>query len=131
MAAVTRHVLVVAGRTARSGALRSALLARAAAGPVEFTLLVPAAEDDDGEPPRRLLDAVEQLRGEGLDVAGQLGDADPLLAVTQVWDPYEFDELVLSTYPPGRSVWLAHDLPGRLERATGVEVRRVVALDGG
>lgn len=128
MADSTRHVLVVAGRTARSAALREVLLARAAAGPAEFTLLVPDADGEEGGgPPQRLLDAVEQLRAAGLDVAGQLGDPDPLLAVSQVWDPYEFDEVVVSTYPPGRSQWLALDLPGRVERVTGVEVRRVVA----
>lgn len=127
MAELTRHVLVVAGRTARSEALRGALLARAAAGPAEFTLLVPGGDDAAREQPRRLVEAVERLRAAGLDVAGHLGDADPLAAVTQVWDPYEFDEIVLATLPPGRSRWLAADLPGRVERATGVEVRRVVA----
>lgn len=126
MAALTRHVLVVAGRTARSEALRGALLARAAAGPAEFTLLLPDG-DGGGDVPCRLVEAVERLRADGLDVAGQLGDADPLVAVTQVWDPFEFDEIVLATLPPGRSRWLAADLPGRVERATGVEVRRIVA----
>ncbi|MBB4663414.1 hypothetical protein [Conexibacter arvalis] len=126
MAEVTRHVLVVAGRTALSDALRGALLARAAAGPAEFTLLLPG-DGDACERARRLVDAVERLRGAGLDVAGQLGDADPLVAVTQAWDPGEFDEIVLATHPPGRSRWLARDLPGRIERATGVAVRRVVA----
>lgn len=128
MAELTRHVLVVAGRTARSEALRGALLARAAAGPAEFTLLVPGGDGASGlEEPRRLVEAVERLRAAGLDVAGHLGDADPLAAVTQVWDPFEFDEIVLATLPPGRSRWLAADLPGRVERATGVEVRRIVA----
>lgn len=127
MAEPTRHVLVVAGRTARSEALRRALLARAAAGPAEFTLLLPGGDPRDGDLGDGLVAAVEQLRAAGLDVAGQLGDANPLLAVTQVWDPFEFDEIVLATLPPGRSCWLAADLPGRLERATGVEVVRVVA----
>lgn len=128
MAAIVRQILVVAGATALSGALRDALLARAAAGPAEFTLLLPADPGAPGEdPPARLLAAVERLRAEGLAVDGRLGDADPLAAVRQVWDPYAFDELVLSTYPAGRSRWLALDVPGRLERATGVIVARVVA----
>jgi len=125
MAEETRHVLVVAGRTALSEALRAALLARAAAGPAEFTLLVPDEERDGDAPRRRLLAAVERLRADGLDVAGALGDADPLRAVEQLWDPREHDELVLGTAPPGRSRWLARDLPARLERATGVAVRVV------
>lgn len=68
------------------------LLERAARGPAEFTLLVPAA-DDDHEARRRLLDAVELLRASGLDVAGRLGPADPDAAVAETWDPLEYDEV--------------------------------------
>jgi hypothetical protein len=116
----TCHVLVVADRTALSAALRTALLARAARGPAEFTLLLPAPAGY--EAPQRLLVAVEQLRASGLDMAGQLGDADPLTAVEQAWDPHEYDEVVLGTLPPGRSRWLADELPERIERLTGVAV---------
>lgn len=97
--------------------------ARAARGPAEFTLLLPGADPDA---PLRLLRAVELLRSSGLDVAGQLGEADPVDAVAAAWDPREYDEVVLSTLPLGRSRWLALDVPGRIERATGVAVERVV-----
>lgn len=125
MADPTRHVLVLAGLTVVSGALRTALLARAARGPAEFTLLLPAPEGCAGHR-ERLLAAVERLRADGLDVAGQLGDPDPLVAVSQVWDPVEYDEIVLSTFPPGRSGWLERGVPHALERATGVTVSHVV-----
>lgn len=126
MADATRHVLVVVDRGAVSAALRVALLGRAAAGPAEFTLLLPAPEDGSADHPDQLLAAVEQLRAEGLDVAGQLGHPDPLLAVRQVWDPVEYDEIVVTTLPRGRSHWLAHDVPAELKRATGAEVVQVV-----
>ncbi|ADB51653.1 hypothetical protein [Conexibacter woesei] len=127
MADPTKHVLVLAGLTVVSGALRAALHARAARGPAEFTLLLPASEDGAAGHRERLLVAVERLRADGLDVAGQLGDPDPLLAVRQVWDPVEYDEIVLSTFPPGRSGWLERGVPRALERATGVPVAHVVA----
>jgi hypothetical protein len=121
----THHVLVVAGRTARADELRRALIARAARSPVELTLLLPAP-DDAGEAGALLCDAVEQLRASGLDVAGRLGEADPYDAVAEVWDPGEYDELVLATLPPERSHWLALDLPARLEQLAGVRVAHVV-----
>ena len=81
-------VLVVANRTAESPELLDALHARAVRGPCEFTLLVPRPRT--GWPGRRTCTPagtrrrsstatafVEQLRGEGLDVAdAKVGDAD-------------------------------------------------------
>lgn len=87
----TRHVLVVTAPAATPAALRGPLLARAARGPAEFTLLV--AGDDDGAR-SWLLEAVELLRASGLDVVGQLGPADRERAVAEAWDPREHDELL-------------------------------------
>ncbi len=113
----------------RSPRARRALLARAALGPIELTLLLPAPEtaEDAGV---LLLTAVERLRASGLDVAGQLGEADPYEAVAAVWDPAEYDELLLSTLPAGRSHWLTLDLPARLERLAGIPVAHVVSSAG-
>jgi GABA permease len=125
-----RHVLVVASRTAAAEELREALLVRAAQGPVELTLLYPAP-DHAGEAGALLRRAVERLRAAGLDVAGQLGEADPYDAVAEIWDPAEFDEILVSTLPPERSHWLALDLPARLEQLAGVRIAHVVATPGG
>jgi hypothetical protein len=124
--AARRHVLVIASRTATAGELRAALVSRAQRGPIELTLLLPAPEGA-GEAGARLLAAVEALRAAGLDVAGRLGAEDPYDAVAEVWEPGEYDEIVLGTLPPGRSHWLALELPERLERMTGLTVQHVVA----
>lgn len=126
MSPPTRHVLIVASRTATSEELRAALLARSRSGPSEFTLLLPAPRDA-GEAGPLLREAVEQLRGAGLDVAGMIGDADPFAAVAEVWDPREFDELVLATLTPERSHWVALDVPARVEQLVRVPVTHVVA----
>lgn len=122
----TRHVLIVASRTATSDELRAALLARRHSGPSEFTLLLPAPPEAQDAGPL-LQAAVERLRDAGLDVAGMVGHADPLAAVAEVWDPGEFDEIVLATFPPGRSHWLASGLPDRVQQLAGVPVAHVVA----
>lgn len=127
--ASTRHVLVVASRAAAADELRSALLARADRGPVEITLLLPAPADAAGEAGLLLRSAVERLRAAGLDVAGRLGDADPAVAVADVWDAAEYDELFLATLPPGRSHWIELGVPAQLEQRTGIAVEHIVAAD--
>jgi hypothetical protein len=125
-------VLVVANVTAASDELLAALKARAERGTCAFTLLVPATGGGKAgrEAARTGLDAaLERLRGEGLEVEGLIGDADPVIAVHELWDPRRFDEIVISTLPTGASRWLAVDLPHRVEKFTGVQVEHVVAAE--
>ena len=61
------------------------------------------------------------------DVDGEVGDADPALAVEDVLLRGEaFEAIVLSTLPPGPSRWLRLDLPHRLEGKTGLRVIHVI-----
>jgi hypothetical protein len=119
------HVMVVANVTATSDELLAALTDRAARGACRFTLVMPRSGPDARE---RLEQALETMREAGLgNVDGRVGDPDPVVAAMDVWDPMQFDEIVVSTLPTGVSRWLGLDLPRRLERLTGVTVRHVVA----
>jgi hypothetical protein len=119
------HVMVVANVTATSDELLTALKERAARGACRFTLVMPRSGGDARE---RLDRALEAMRDAGLGkVEGGTGDPDPVVAAMEVWDPMKFDEVVVSTLPTGMSRWLGLDLPHRLEKLTGVDVRHVVA----
>jgi hypothetical protein len=119
------HVLVVANLTATSDELLAALRERAGRGACRFTLLMPRSGPDADA---RLSEALEAMRAAGLEnVTGRSGDPDPIVAAMEVWDPREFDEIVVSTLPTGMSRWLGADLPRRLEKLTAVPVRHVVA----
>jgi hypothetical protein len=124
------NVLVVANVTATSSELLAAMSERAARGPVGFTLVMPssgvgaAARERADESLRTALDL---MRSQPLDVDGVIGDADPFVAVLDVFDPRRFDEILVSTLPAKTSHWLQIDLAQRLERATGVPVRHVEA----
>jgi hypothetical protein len=125
-------VLVVANVTAASDELLAALKNRAEHRECGFTVLVPAT--GGGKAGREaaqagLEEALERMRGAGLEVEGVVGDADPVIAVHDVWDPRRFDEIVISTLPTGASRWLAVDLPHRVEKFTGVQVEHVVAAE--
>ena len=75
----------------------------------------------------RLEQALTRFAALDADVDGEVGDADPALAVEDVLLRGEtFDAIVLSTLPPGPSRWLRLDLPHRLEGKTGLRVIHVV-----
>lgn len=127
------RVLVLANRTADSPQLREALLERRERGPIEVTLLVPAAwetQDPHGGVEtgrRRVRAALERLRDTGLDVRCRVGDPDPITALREAWDPDRYDEVVVSTLPSRVSRWLQIDLPRRAGKLTGVPVTHVEA----
>jgi hypothetical protein len=120
------QVLVVANLTASSDELLTALRDRAARGPTEFTLLLPAA-GGSARAHGELDSALERMRAAGLEVHGKVGDRDPAVAVHEAWDPRRFDEVIVSTLPTATSRWLQIDLPRRIERMCDVPVQHVVA----
>ena len=125
----TTSVLVVANVTAGSEELLEAMRARAATGPTRFTLLVPrsaAAARAAGD-----ADAVEAvvagMRDAGLEVDSVVADADPIVAVSETYDPRQHDEIIVATLPVGDSKWLQIDLPHRVARMTSAPVTHVIA----
>jgi hypothetical protein len=128
-----QHVLVVANVTASSQELLDVLRERAASSPTAIHFVIPATPLEQGResPARRLEHAVAQLRGEGLEADGVVGNADPFVAVTDVWNPMVYDEIIISTLPIGVSRWLHAGLPERIGRATGALVTHVVSQPPG
>jgi hypothetical protein len=125
----TKSVLVVANVTATSPELMGELRSRAEREPITFTLIVPATHSAGGRAAAnaQLGEALDQLRSAGLDVAGEVRDADPLIAISEAWDPKRYDEILISTLPMKVSKWLHGGLPERVSRLTGALVSHVVA----
>ena len=123
-------LLVVANVTGSSPELIQALKARAARDTCGLTLLIPATGGGTGgreAATKRLQDALDRMRAEGLEVEGRVGDPDPVAAVTDIWDPAEFDEVIVSTLPRHVSKWLHLDLPHKVAHATGLPTEHVSA----
>jgi nucleotide-binding universal stress UspA family protein len=121
-----RSFLVVANVTATSDELIEALKERA---PASFTLIIPATPFGGGREAAlaKLDEALEQLRAAGLEAQGSVGNADPILAVTDAWDPKRYDEIIVSTLPMRFSKWLHAGLPERIAKLTDCPVTHVVS----
>ena len=128
--------LVVANQTLGSRELMAELEARRDRGPSTFFVLVPVTHPTgawaEGQvqaaATQRLEDAMRDLKARGFDVeAGETGDVSPVRAIGDVVLREQFDEIILSTLPPGPSRWLHQDVPHRVSRTYKVPMTHVVA----
>jgi hypothetical protein len=121
------NVLVVANQTVLGEPLLAKIRERAAESPASFLIVSPQgdAEGSYEAAEKRLLRAVTLLRGEGLDVHGQISHPDPYAAVMQTLEDERVNEIIVSTFPGARSGWLRRDLLGRLQADTKLPVEHV------
>jgi hypothetical protein len=135
------NVLVVAHQTAATAPLLDAIRERAQRGPARFHLVVPSQphgihkfidprEAGDEEAERVLADALPKLSAAaGSEVTGNVGDAEPLMAIQDAVNLGSYDEIIISTLPLGVSRWIKLDLISKA-RAIGLPVTHVLAPSG-
>jgi hypothetical protein len=70
---------------------------------------------------------LQRLREAGATADGAVGDPDPMKAIQNAVAQRRFDEIILSTLPPGVSRWLALDLPHRVKRKIDVPLTVITA----
>ena len=123
------NVLVLANVTASSDELLGALVRLSEREPTHFELIVPAGPfgGSRDSATANLNAALARLRDAGLDADGSVGDDDPCVAVSEVYDPKQHDRIVVSTLPLGSSKWLHAGLPERIAKLTAADVTHVVA----
>jgi hypothetical protein len=124
------NVLVVANETVLGEPLLDRIRERAREGNVSFLIVCPQSDLSGAEHPeaeRRLRTALATLRGEGIDVHGQIAHPDPFTAAMNAVNDERVDEIVVSTFPGARSGWLRRDLVGRLRAESGLPVEHVVS----
>ncbi len=143
MAAETQ-VLVVANLGPASDELLDALQRRAGEGPARFKLVIPATPHVPGVPDAAapgiaageqqaedyLEEALEKLRSAGLQVEGNVGDAEPLASIEDATNLGHFDEVIISGRSGPLSRGLKLDLASKARFASGLLVRYVEDLKG-
>ena len=136
-----RRYLVVANQTLLGDQLLARMQECLAAGPCQFHLVVPATHApgramqtesrDRAFAAERLREGLERFRALGIEVEGEVGDARPLDAIRDVMlHAPAFDEIIVSTLPPGLSRWLRQDLPHRIHRTFELPTSTVTARAG-
>src|SRR5215831_7437731 len=124
-----KNVLVIANETVLGEPLLDKIRERAAAGPASFLIMSPQSDATAAEHPeaeRRIKRALAQLRGEGIDVHGQVAHPDPFSAAMEAVHDERVDEIVVSTFEPLSSGWMRKDVVERLRKETGLPVEHVV-----
>ena len=151
-----RRYAIVANQTLDSDQLVHVVQERAALGPAEFWLVVPATPVKDlasnavavpmpvmggtlalPHPPAearklaqaKLDNALRRLADAGVPAQGAVADPDPLRAVEEAAAGRTFDEIVVVTLPTRFSLWIHQDLPDRLAHHFHVPVTTVAAED--
>ena len=126
--------LVVANQTLMGEELLQAMLTKRDRGECSFHLLVPADHPrgswTEGAIHAAAADRLEKAKARfadhGLDVTGEVGDANPIQAVGDVLRSVPFDEIIVSTLAPGPSRWLRADVPTRMRRHVPLRVTHVM-----
>lgn len=131
------RVLVVANRTLRGEELLAELQRRAGDGTV-FHIVAPIlcsrihyiASDVDkelDEARERLSSALAWTRAEGFAATGKIGDPNAALdAIEDELRQHGADEVIISTYPRGKSNWLETGIVDRLRDELEIPVTHVV-----
>jgi len=123
------NVLVIANETVVGEPLLEKIRERAQQGPASFLIISPQSDSTSSAHPeaeRRLRRALTILRGEAIEVHGQVAHPDPFTAAAQAVQDERVDEIIVSTFPGEKtSSWLRGDLVNRLRKHTRLPVEHV------
>jgi GABA permease len=131
------RILVVANETVGGAELLGEVRERAGGQRVRVLVVSPALNSplghwtNDEEAARsqaqeRLDASLAGMRAVGLDVAGEIGDGDPLQAIEDALRTFQPDELIVSTHPVGRSHWLERGVVDRARERFDLPLTHVV-----
>jgi GABA permease len=132
-----RRALVVANETVGGAELLDTLGEIALSGASRFLVVAPALNSrlktwtSDEDPARadaqkRLDTTLSRLQDVGIAASGNIGDADPLIAVEDAVRTFRPTEIVVSTHPRGRSNWLERGVVSALRDRYDIPVTHVV-----
>ena len=120
------RILVIANRTCPCPTLVDEIARRVGNANSEVLIVAPAlnsrlrhwvsdVDEAIARAQHRVELALAALREHGIRARGEVGDANPLIAIADALANFSATEMVIATHPPGQSNWLEHRL---IERAT-------------
>jgi hypothetical protein len=131
------RILVVANETVGGETLREVIAQKSEGYDEEVLVVCPAlnsplkhwVSDEDGAralAKERLDASLARLSEVGVNVRGEIGDADPLQAIEDALRTFGADEVIISTHPAGRSHWLEKDVVAAARDRFAVPITHVI-----
>lgn len=132
------RLLVVANETVGGAALLAEIRERCRKRDCEILVVTPALPmsraahwasdvDEAMELARQRMElsliAIDEL---GLKARGEIGDAEPNVAIEDALRVFPADEIIISTHPPERSRWLEHGVVDRAREQIDLPIAHVV-----
>jgi hypothetical protein len=132
-----RRILVIANETVGGETLREEIRRRAEAYDERVRVICPtllsrvrfiASDEDDAraKAQERLEHSLSRLREIGVNCEGEVGEADPLQAIEDALRTFGADEIIISTHPEGRSLWLERGIVQGARERFDVPITHVV-----
>ena len=134
-------LLVVANRTCPCPVLLDEVARRGSTAPIHVLVVVPALnsrlrhwlsdiDDAVARAHERLEVALADLRTRGVSARGEVGDANPLVAIDDALARFPASAIVIATLPPGQSNWLERGLIDNARARFDVPVTHLVSSEG-
>jgi GABA permease len=132
-----RRILVIANETVGGETLREEIRRRAEAYGERVRVICPTllsrvrfiASDEDearAKAQERLAHSLSRLREVGVNCEGEVGEADPVQAIEDELRTFAPDEIIISTHPEGRSLWLERGIVKAARERFDVPITHVV-----
>jgi hypothetical protein len=132
-----RRILVIANETVGGEKLREEIRRRAENYDERVRVICPtllsrvrfiASDEDDArsKAQERLEHSLSSLREIGVNCEGEVGEADPLQAIEDALRTFGADEIIISTHPEGRSLWLERGIVQGARQRFDVPITHVV-----
>ena len=132
-----RRILVIANETVSGETLREEIRRRAEDYDERVRVICPTllsrvryfASDEDGaraQAQERLEHSLSRLREVGVNCEGEVGEADPLQAIEDALRTFGADEIIVSTHPEGRSLWLERGVVQAARERFDVPITHIV-----
>jgi GABA permease len=133
-------VLVIANRTCPCPTLLDEVARRAGNAPIDVLVVAPAlnsrvrhwlsdVDDAVARAHDRLELALAELRARGVSARGEVGDANPLVAIADALAHFPASAIVIATLPPGQSNWLERGLIDKARARFDVPVAHLVSTE--
>lgn len=132
-----RRILVIANETVGGETLREEIRRRAEDYEERVRVICPTllsrmryiASDEDAaraQAQQRLDHSLSRLREVGVNCEGEVGEADPLQAIEDALRTFGAEEIIISTHPEGRSLWLERGIVRAARERFDVPITHVV-----